>query len=396
MGLLTFLWPIPTWAISENDCSQKDQTKQEAIDCWNQLIGETKNREESLTNEITKINASIALTTAQIKKTQNQIAVLGQEIEALSAKIERLEQSLGDLSNVLLERIVATYKQGNIEPFHLLLSSNGFSEFLTRLKYIRVVQTHDKKLMFEMQETKDNYTDQKTLREEKKREQELLGRQLESQKAVLAQQVKEKQTFLDATNNDERRYQQLLAQARAQQAAFGKFVSSQGGASILQNQTFHDGWGYYYNQRDASWGNMTLGNSGYTMANAGCLVSSSAMVATHYGKNINPGDIAADDGAFFGSTGWLWKDVTVNGIHIVRTSVSGGTSTIDSELGAGRPVIVGLFWSGGSPEHFIVLKSGSGGNYIMNDPFVENGHDINFTSRYSVGDISEVEKVSVN
>lgn len=184
-----------------------------------QNLAETQAREKTLSSQISYMNSQIKLTTLKISETQTKIDQLAEEIEALSAKIDRLEESLGHLSEVLLNRIVETYKRGNVEPFHLLLSSSGFSDFLVRLKYIRVVQAHDKRLMFQMQETKDNYTDQKTLREEKKKEQETLRRQLEGQKRQLAQQIKDKKALLEITRNDERRYQELLAAARAEQAA---------------------------------------------------------------------------------------------------------------------------------------------------------------------------------
>jgi len=67
------------------------------------------------------------------------------------------------------------------------------------------------------------------------------------------------------------------------------------------------------------------------------------------------------------------------------------SSTIDGELNAGRPVIIGI---GSGPDHFVVLVSGSGGNYIMNDPFVSNGHNINFTDHYSLSNIKTIEKIS--
>jgi hypothetical protein len=56
-------------------------------------------------------------------------------------------------------------------------------------------------------------------------------------------------------------------------------------------------------------------------------------------------------------------------------------------------VIVGLF---SGPDHYIVLKSGSGGNYVMNDPFMENGGDKNFTDKYSVSNIKLALTASFN
>lgn len=198
--------------------SRYDELSQEIFEL-EKKITEAQSREKTLSSQIAYMNDQIKLTTLKINETQSKIKLLEEEISGLTVKIDRLEESLGHLSNVLLARIVETYKQGNVPSFHLLFSSRGFSDFLIRLKYMAIVQAHDKKLMFQMQETKDNYTDQKNVREAKKKELERLNQQLEGQKTTLAQQKKDKETLLEVTRNDERRYQELLAAARAEQLA---------------------------------------------------------------------------------------------------------------------------------------------------------------------------------
>jgi len=64
-----------------------------------------------------------------------------------------------------------------------------------------------------------NYADQRTVKEEKQAELEAAKDKLESQKALLAQQKADKENLLKITQNDERRYQSLLAAARAEQEA---------------------------------------------------------------------------------------------------------------------------------------------------------------------------------
>ena len=126
------------------------------------------------------------------------------------------------------------------------------------------------------------------------------------------------------------------------------------------------------------------------MAGYGCLITSVAMVASHMGhKEIMPSDIALSSGSNFAvDTAMLRYTITVKGVNISRN----GTSSIDSALNSG-PVIVGIYAYGGT--HFVVLKSGSNGNYIMNDPFISGGHDISFTDHYSLNSIFERDTVSI-
>jgi hypothetical protein len=229
------------------------------------------------------------------------------------------------------------------------------------------------------------------VREDKKKQLDQIQRQLEIQNQQLAQQKQAKNTLLAETQGQEAIYQQLLAQAKAQLAGFSSFASNQGGASILSNQTVCDDWGCYYNQRDGQWGNVSLNNTQYTIASDGCLVTSMAMVYTHLGhKSVTPLSINANASNF----------ASYYPAFLNRTIVADGTTTtrigseIDSELNANRPVIVGIKYSNGD-THFVVLISGSNGNYTMNDPFVPDGHKISFTDHYPLSSVYEIDRISM-
>ncbi len=62
-------------------------------------------------------------------------------------------------------------------------------------------------------------------------------------------------------------------------------------------------------------------------------------------------------------------------------------------LATGNPVVVGVRAYGGT--HFVVLVSGRRGNYIMRDPYIPGGKDINFSDHYSVRRIFGVTKVQI-
>ncbi|MCX6726025.1 MAG: cysteine peptidase family C39 domain-containing protein [Candidatus Shapirobacteria bacterium] len=243
--------------------------------------------------------------------------------------------------------------------------------------------------MLQMETAKTDFEDQKTLKEQKQTELETAKKKLESQKTLLAQQKIAKDNLLAVTKNDEKKYQQFLSQAVAQQRAFSGFVSREGGASILENQTICDGWGCYYNQRDSQWGRNFLGASNLSVAGYGCLVSSVAMVASHYGINIKPSDIASNPSAFFANTALLLHSFSVNGRNISIDSAS--KSLLDSKLAEGKPVIAGLY---SGPDHFIVIKEKRGNDYVMNDPFLENGSNRLLSEKYSVSNITSLRFVS--
>src|SRR5581483_1104685 len=128
-------------------------------------------------------------------------------------------------------RIIATYETGTVQPLQVMISAQNASDFFYRLNYLRLAQQHDKQLLLEAQQAKDDYSNQKQILEDKKKKVVDLQSQLESYNKQLAADKVNKQQLLSQTQGNEANYQRLLAQTKAQLAAFSNFTVSQGGAS---------------------------------------------------------------------------------------------------------------------------------------------------------------------
>lgn len=410
--LIQFFLYFSFWRLvrADDSCSTLtvDQCQQKKIELENK-IRDLQGKEKTLKNEISLMDSRINVTIIKIQEAGNSIKLreeellrLGADVNLLAGKMDILGKTLSEQKKVFSTRVATSYKNSHSSSLELFLGNSDFSYFMSRLKYLKIFEANDNKFLRQMEDTRQVFQTQKIILADKKDQVGQIKTQIEAQKKelekyniLLSRQKVEKQNLLSLTSNDENKYQQLLSQVNVQLAAFKRFVNLQGGATILTGQTFCDGWGCYYNQRDAVWGTKPLGISNLSVAEYGCLVSSSVMIVSHYQKNLNPGDVANDPAAFFSpdtATAYLWKDITVSNVRIVRISLSPTTASIDGELSAGRPVIIGLY---AGPAHFVVLKSGANGNYVMNDPFVENGHDISFTSKYPLSAITEVERVNV-
>lgn len=375
---------------NNNNSSQKDELNKKINELQNK-ISDLKTQESSLKSQIDVMDNQIQLTQYKINSVQQQINDTTLDIATAGNRIKKLEGSLHDVTKILLSRIKATYQAGEIEPVRILLASTDLRDYLSRENYLKIVQQHDKNLLYNTQQAKVDYANQKNLLETKKKKIVILQNQLKDYTAELDGQKNAKTTLLSETQGDEENYQRLLAQAKAQLEAFSRFTVNQGGASLLGSQTVCDDWGCYYNQRDSQWGGNSLNGTGYTLASDGCLVTSMAMVYTHYGhRSVTPQSINSNPDNFASYfRAWLKKDIVADG-----TPASRVTSSIDSVLSSGDPVVVGISYDGGPlPDHFLVLISGSSGNYMMNDPYTPNAHNIPFTDKYSVGSIREIEKV---
>lgn len=373
--------------------AQNTDENQKRVDDLKKKLVEIGNQKKTLSTQIEQMDTQISLKEIQIQQSEAKIIATQSEIEKLGSRIDNLDTSLDTLSKLLLRQIARGYKTRSISLIELLLESQDIGELTNKIKYQRSTQNNNQKLLLQVQEAKSSYEEQKIIREQKKQELDQLVLNLNAQKTELKAQQTQKERLLAETNNDESTYQLLLAQAEAQLKNFGRFVANQGGSSLLSNQTVCDDWGCYYNQRDSQWGSYALNNTGYTLASDGCLVTSMAMVYTHYGhRNVTPQTINSNPINFASyAPAWLSKTIIADGTWSKRDF-----GIIDNELSAGRPVIVGVSYDGGDlPDHFLVLISGSNGNYRMNDPYTPNGHNIPFSDKYTVGSIREIDRISM-
>lgn len=384
-----FVFADDTASSSASTNSQsKDELRNKIRDLEGK-VSDLRGQEKTLSTQISVMTNQVKLTEYRIEATKEQIQELQDNIKITTEKIAKLQASVNDVSKVLVKRIQASYEVGTVSPIAMLLSSSDISNYITRHNYLNKMQQHDRELIYAAQQAKIDYANEKQIFSDKEKKVQALKAQLENYTKELEAEQENKKTLLAQTQGSEANYQRLLSQAKAQLAGFSSFVANQGGASLLSNQTTCDDWGCYYNQRDSQWGGSSLNGTEYTIASDGCLVTSMAMVMTHYGHKTLPSDINANSSNFASYyPAYLLYTTSANGVTAQRVG-----ATIDDTLRDGNPVIVGIRAYGGT--HFVVLRSGSGGNYMMNDPFVENGNNIPFGDHYSVGSIFEIDKVVI-
>lgn len=197
--------------------SKLNQLNQQIQEYQNKIT-ELKGQAATLSNLIAQFNAQIYLKNLEIEKINEQISIL-------EGRIFLLEGSLESLFNAFSSRAVETYKMTRLgDPFMLIISASDLSEAVSRYHYLQKILAEDNKLYKHLEEAQTNYEGEKDTQEE-------LQRQLEEQKQELGKQKSAKAYLLQITKNDEKRYQQLLAQARAEFEAIQAIIAGRGDES---------------------------------------------------------------------------------------------------------------------------------------------------------------------
>ena len=395
VSTLFFLFPFRIFAQScpstdQDPCANYANNDPKKSECYQNVSDACKNQSNTLSSTIKYMNSQIQLTTIRIGAAQTKINLLLNEIAQLENEVVRLEGVLNNRLALLMKRIPASYKRSSISQFGTILFSKNIFDFVKR---------DDAAAVLKVKSAQNSFNESKQVREGKTVQLEETKSKLQQENKHLTQQKQEKDALLSQTKGQEATYQQLLAQARKLLAGFASFADSQG-ATLLSGQTTCSDWGCYYNQRDTQWGNAIINgqssgcNGPCSVLRVGCLITSVAMLASHYGhRDITPQDVAFSSPANYsvGTALLMRGTIYVKGVSINRSSVG---SRLSPDVVSGGPVIVGVY-SGPFGTHFVVVKSYTDGKYIMNDPYVENGSDKSFTDYYSLNSVFEVDRVSM-
>lgn len=127
-----------------------------------------------------------------------------------------------------------------------------------------------------------------------------------------------------------------------------------------------------FRQNDPQWGEDYLGATEGTLGAEGCAVASAAMVLASYGVDVDPQRLNWFLQAVEGYTpqGWIyWEKAADYAPDHVRHIYEDKPSyrLIDTNLGAGNPVIVRLRLKSGT-THFVVIAGKEGFDYLTRDP----------------------------
>lgn len=228
--ILIFFSQIHSSVLAESP-EESEKRLQEIQKQINELQGQleqARGQEKTLKSQLAYVDAQAKLTQLKMEEASAQITKLEKEIIDLSSRITRLSVTLDSITEVLLARIIQTYKYGNFSPVDLFFSSHGFSDLLTRIKYIQVAQANDKKVLYQLQATKATYNDQKTDKETRQAQAEKLKKDLERYQGQLNEQKKAKEELLQVTQNDESKFQALIAQLQADANSIRRALSGNG------------------------------------------------------------------------------------------------------------------------------------------------------------------------
>jgi peptidoglycan hydrolase CwlO-like protein len=207
---------------------------QQIIEACNAKLSELGEQRNTLASQIEYMDTQIALSQNEIEKSEADIIRIKKEIKNLSSRITELNSTSDQVTRIVEKKIMEMYKRQKTNFVYTFINAYNLPNYLRSIQYLQQSQKNDRAFLLKLQNTKITYEEQKDLREEKETELEALITKLEGYKIELAVQQQEKESLLAITKNDEQKYQQILAQTRAEFEAINAIIAGAGTETSLK------------------------------------------------------------------------------------------------------------------------------------------------------------------
>ena len=229
---LSLSLPVPSHAV---ECegeppSGADNANQinEYMDKCREKIVALQGEALSLKQIISVLNSKISLALAQINQTQAQIDELEKDIEVLSGVIDTVNISMDQLAEIYIARVKESYRRYRTDRMNLVFSSKSLGDFMGKMKYLSTIKAKDQLILTELERSRVDYGEKKDAKIIKQQEVEKLKTRLVAQKVDLDRQQLEKKRVLSETQNNEKKFQEMLSKARAELEAIQNIIAGKG------------------------------------------------------------------------------------------------------------------------------------------------------------------------
>ena len=406
-GLLVALLPTAAHADAIDDLEaqiQRYQTQLAQINAEQASVKDqiavSQGKIARLQGILGQLNSQLLGNNARLSQNQATLDSLVKREEALTAQLAETQGRMEERQAAFASQLRMLDKVENRSAFSLLLTSHSFVQFVQRLTGIKQVADGTKQLADQLRSDRNLLALQRAELDRARAEQAKVVATIEQERAVLQQEYALQSTatlqllYLQARlgqqqselTNQASGVESQIASDESQIQSLLAFSHGAGG-NIVAPEYLSDSWGKYYNQRDARWGNVYLGRSPYEVWEIGCLLTSVAMVYSHFGyPNVTPGVIAANP-ANFTNGGLLYNSALNVPGHPAAINNNPSRAWINQYLQAGGTVIVGMYIRSGG-THFVVLVAQNGpSDYWINDPWEENAMHVSYLGSPVTGPI---------
>lgn len=186
---------------------------------YRDTIATTQDQAQTLKNEITGINRAITRLRAEINVILERVKRTNLEIKSLAIQIREAESDIDEKRTQLQALLRALAAADEERPFEALLQHGNLSRFLNQLEALENLQKGIVETISELRSLHISLSENKKDSETKVTDLKQYASQLNDKTQLQLSQQQERNRILAETQNQEKRYQELLAETEQKRQA---------------------------------------------------------------------------------------------------------------------------------------------------------------------------------
>jgi murein DD-endopeptidase MepM/ murein hydrolase activator NlpD len=250
--LLAFILNIPLFDVyaanpKEIDKLRKEQEKinqllKQTQQLKNQVLKEKKNVSKAIEELDSKLNQAedeLSNVEGMLSKLENQIAITTRELE-------RASNDASGQKELLKKRVRVMYENGNVGYLSVVLNSKSFSDFISRVDFLKKILNFDMNLLGEMKDRRDSIAEKKSQLASEKAEKEKLKNEIGAKKEAVASAKQDREKTLKDLVSDLKELERQEDKFLAQSSELGKkIVALQSSNKYIGGKLSWPSPGYY-------------------------------------------------------------------------------------------------------------------------------------------------------
>lgn len=180
------------------------------------LLTQKKLERGSISVQINKYDIELSKVERSIGQTQRDLTRKREEFNFLSRRLVDTTEKYDHTLNRYRDRLVAYYKNGTVSYLEVLMNSTSFSDFISRMHYLRLIAKNDQETMGYLQDMCREIEGQRVQVESAQMRIQALNDSLSREKRIAQGMKREKMTALAQVRRDEKLLRKELEEFEAE------------------------------------------------------------------------------------------------------------------------------------------------------------------------------------
>lgn len=174
---------------------QKEQENlNQKIKKTQQMMNQVNKERKNVSKAIEELDFKLNKAEEELASVEKLLAQLEEQIAITTRELERASNEASNQKELLKKRVRVMYENGNVGYLSVILDSASFSDFISRLDFLKKIIDFDMELLSKIKTHRDSVAEKKNQLESEMQEKERLKQQLSAKKDEVeaAKQDKEK------------------------------------------------------------------------------------------------------------------------------------------------------------------------------------------------------------